>query len=237
MNTSTPTRPQTKFVESQPKIWQEVYTAYKTIHDKESLKCKIESILQAHDFPESQAKVVAPQIIDLIERNFNPSVVVLPTPTDTQSQQKPSPSLEENTAYLTKKDIEWMKAHLSQEQNIKVILYIVALAVYARIHPHRSNWIRYEKKEMSFLAGIHKYAVKDQEVITQIIHDRYNLNMQVTGSMQPIPCFQFSWQADPSNTPDETTNPLVIIADYTPQALLEFVMSTIIVPSTQTKGE
>lgn len=210
----------TKFIESQPKIWQDLYLAYTTIKDKEVLLKSVHDILVKYNFTDVQATTVAPQIISLIDQNFNPAVVVLPTPDSTPRD------MDEDGAYLTKKDISILKKNLADEENIKVALYVVALAVYARNHPHRSNWIRYNKKEIAFLAGIHKLAVKDQEVISQIVHTKYGLNMQVVGSMQPIPCFQFSWQADPSNTPSED-NPLVIVSDYTPQSLFAFVMSSI----------
>lgn len=126
---------------------------------------------------------------------------------------------EVSEARLTIQDIKELKARLLHESSPEIRRLLVAYAVYARANPHPSFWIKSDKKVINFLASLQKLKVSEQIFLTNQLHIMYNLDMQVVGSKQPIPCFRISWLA---NQPDEDTNPLVLIGPLNPATVKSF---------------
>ena len=123
------------------------------------------------------------------------------------------------------------------KEDPQIARLLVAFAAYARAYPHSSNWIHYDKKTIMYLAGLEKLRVQEQQSLTNYLHEHYNLNMQVVGSTQPIPCFRFEWQASQprvSTLVDEDgvvivkedgtpANPLIILGPLTPKTISTYV--------------
>lgn len=148
--------------------------------------------------------------------------------------------LGDRMAALTTQDQTFLSTALSKEE-IQVSKLLVAFATYARAYPHSSNWIHYDKKTIMYLAGLDKLRVADQQSLTNYLHEHYNLNMQVVGSTQPIPCFRFEWQVNQprittlidkdgvvisKEDAQEASNPLIMLGPLTPKTISAYVEQT-----------
>lgn len=235
------------------RITQQLIEAYQTSKltktDDEAVQILKDSLL-ANSFSEQQADLIAPSLLHYFReaerQEFIQSIDVMETiiealpdaqkeDQDFLSSMSSEASLTDHPLLLSDQDINWLKENLKEELNLNVSLLIVAFAAFARSHPHRSDWIHYDKKEIFSLAGrqIAKLSVKDQQSLTKEIHDKYGLNMQVVGSMQPIPCFQFDWQLPLSNSSQK----LEVLGEYSHQTVYDFVINNLYNPVSSIKGE
>lgn len=102
--------------------------------------------------------------------------------------------------------------------SIETCRLLLALVVFYRYHYHPSNWVRYDRKNIFYLAGLQKKPLAAQELLTQYLHAHCGLQMRVVGSNQPIVCYDCPWLHD-QPAPGESTNPLINLGPMTPTAL------------------
>lgn len=114
-------------------------------------------------------------------------------------------------AVLTSKDISVLKSMLAYNPVIEERRLVIAFFIYARLNPHKSNWIKYDNKTISYLASLSNLKVSERQSLTSRLHKTYGLNMQVVGSSNPIPCFylpQLIPPFQPAYLPDEDPSSL-----------------------------
>ena len=127
-------------------------------------------------------------------------------------------------ALIVRADYDYLLANTPflTETDTNVQKLILALLVSYVANYHSSGWIRYNRKEIFYLAGLSKLPVSTQESLTQRLHSTYNLNMRVVGSNQPIPCFRFSWSYSPFDPDDFYSLPesgFVVLPSFSPEAI------------------
>ena len=98
---------------------------------------------------------------------------------------------------------------------------LLSLIVFYRRNYHPSNWVRYDRKNIFYLAGLHMKSAATQEALTQYLHKNCGLNMRVVGSNQPIVCYDFTWIHDQPS--DAAVNPLLTLGPLEPRALHEVI--------------
>lgn len=205
-----------QFMRLQPKYWQIIYAHY----------------LRYVDDPDAAQKFIEQTTQDLIEHGFAPDQAALIAPALLKTFAHPelhtsfienNPDDEENEAKLSLQDIKLLKEKLLHEPSQDIRRLLVAFLVYARANPHPSFWIKNDRKVINFLASIQKLKVSEQNILTMRLHTLYNLDMQVVGSNQPIPCFRISWQADQQPPADTPENPLVLLGPLNPATITSFV--------------
>lgn len=137
----------------------------------------------------------------------------------------------ENNLYLSCRDIERLSLYIQEDKDkysSEIFKLMISFTAFARANPHPNGWIKYDQKSKDiifFLASCAKKDQKSKEWLTSTLHLRYNLNMRVVGSTQPIPCFQLAWQTQPLLDPDF----LICIGAKTPltiDELYEFLCNT-----------
>ncbi len=199
-----------QFLQLQPRKWKEIYSIYFNSLDMEPSERTrvIEQHLISNGFTEENAVAFAADLV----KSFG---------SIQDSFEDANSSTTTQEAYLTLQDIRLLKEKTLHEPSIEVKKLLVAYMVYARANPHHSNWIKSDKKVIIFLASLEKLKVSEQIYLTNQLHNIYNLNMQVVGSTQPIPCFQISWQAD-QDPIDEVKNPLVLLGPLNPATIKSF---------------
>lgn len=99
---------------------------------------------------------------------------------------------------------------------------LLSFIVFYRRNFHPTGWVRYDKKNILFLAGLSKLSAAHQEKLTSYLHDNYGLNMQVVGSNQPIPCYKIDWLYD-QPTPGSTDNPFISLGYFDPKDLQKVI--------------
>lgn len=203
-----------QFMKLQPKNWQTIYALYLSHVDDPDVAQKFTSLaeqeLLARGFDQGQATLIASALLKTFTQpDLNSSFV--------ENDE------EETEAKLSLQDIKLLKEKLLHEPSQEIRRLLVAFLVYARANPHPSFWIKYDKKVIHFLASTQKLKVSDQNLLTMRLHNLYNLDMQVVGSNQPIPCFRISWQAEQQPPADTTDNPLVFLGPLSPSTITSFV--------------
>lgn len=203
-----------QFMKLQPKNWQAIYTLYLSHVDDPDVAQKFISLteqeLLARGFDQEQATLIASALFKIFTQpDLNASFV--------ENDE------EESEAKLSLQDIKILKEKLLHESSPEVRRLLVAFLIYARANPHPSFWIKYDKKVVFFLASIQKLKVSEQNDLTIRLHNLYNLDMQVVGSNQPIPCFKISWQAEQEPAADTPDNPLVLLGPLNPATITAFV--------------
>jgi len=204
-----------QFMHLQPKHWISIYTLYLNHVDdpdfKETFKDRLVQEFISKGFSQDQAEILAPVFLKTID---HPELKSSFIETDENQEE----------ATLSVQDIRLLKEKLLHEPSQEVRRLLVALLVYARANPHPSFWIKYDKKVINFLASIQKIKVSDQNLLTIRLHNLYNLDMQVVGSNQPIPCYRISWQAEQPPI-DTEENSLVLIGPLNPATITAFAAS------------
>lgn len=201
----------------QSRFWIDLYNIFLEKHDtlskQELLLLFSSSIQQNSGCSPEYSSSLAEVILSTFTPELMSSVVNFAITTSSTSQQD---------AYLSLEDITILKEKLSTEESPEVRRLLISFAVYARVYPHHSFWIKYEPKVISYLASTHKKKVSEQFSLTNRLHKLYNLNMRVVGSTLPIPCFQLEWQVSQSPVSDDGPNPLVYIGPLSPATITTF---------------
>lgn len=232
-------RPQSiEFQELKPKFWQALYSIYITHHNNNITPEEQIDILKGAILPFGYNDEMALKIATAFFHTF-----------DSLGPSNPSEPIIINAsnqmiAHLSLFDIKELKTFAEQEiDNRPAFKLLLAFVIYARMNPHPSFWIKYDRPTIFFLAGLQELKSSEQEHLTKYLHEYYNLSMQVVGSKTPIPCFKLKWMADqPDPLCPETTNPLIDVGTYSP-VTIDHLMSTTFAthPTTQnqtkSKGE
>ena len=216
-----------QFMQLQPRKWKAIYALYLQSTDaspEEQLEI-IKNYLISEGFSEEQASSISSTLI----KTFVPEL------TDTFVENDSDPDTSE--AKLSLQDIRLLKEKLLHEPSPEIKRLLVSFLVYARANPHPSFWIKYDRKVINFLASLQKLKVSEQILLTNQLHSSYNLDMQVVGSNQPIPCFRISWQAEQEPVPDTPDNPLVLLGPLNPATIKSFAEQIPYAPNTEETEE
>lgn len=213
---------------------QAVYAVYIAAKDlnktPEEIKTELITFLQKrYNFSATSAKKVVSNLYNSFSKGeFQKSIIdpassknSSPSPdfADSPSSSQTVPS-ESSNIMLTSQDfqkfVELTQADPEITPEIKKLL--LSFIIFYRRNFHPSGWIRYDRKNIFYLAGANLYSVSQQEKMTKFLHERYALNMRVVGSNQPTPCYGFSWlQEQP--LPGTPNNPYLTLAPLTPEGL------------------
>lgn len=186
------------------KIWQTLYSVNKE-HEEEELETRVKilsSVLIPFGFnDESIRESIAREFIKLITR------VTLVD----ESQE---------AAQLSLIDIERLKKlvatlRLSRDESS----LLLTLTLYARKFYHPSGWIKYEKVELQYEAGLTKLKEEEWERVTRALYTNNLFTLQVVGSNSPIPCFKLSFLEEI----DEKSNPLIDVGIFSPAGIAKIL--------------
>lgn len=186
------------------KIWQTLYTVNKEHEDIDNeTRVKIlSSVLIPFGFnQENIREAIAREFIKLITR------VTLVDET-------------QEAAQLSLIDIERLKKivatlRLTREESS----LLLTLTLYARKFYHPSGWIKYEKTELQYEAGLTKLKEEEWERVTRALYTNNLFTLQVVGSNSPIPCFKLSFLEDVN----EKTNPLIDVGIFSPVGIAKIL--------------
>lgn len=186
------------------KLWQTLYTVNKE-HEEEEVDTRVKilsSVLIPFGFnDETIREAIAREFIKLITR------VTLVDET-------------EEAAQLALIDIERLKKivaslRLSREESS----LLLTLTLYARKFYHPSGWIKYEKNELQYEAGLTKLKEEEWERVTRALYNHNLFTLQVVGSNSPIPCFKLSFLEDVN----EKNNPLIDVGIFSPTGIAKIL--------------
>lgn len=121
------------------------------------------------------------------------------------------------------KFIEFTQADPEITLPLKKLLF--SFIVFYRRNYHPSGWIKYDKKNIFYLAGANKMPITQQEKMTNYLHTHYGLNMRVVGSNQPTPCYTMSWLQEQPPV-GSTNNPFITLGLLTPSDLTKIIEKT-----------
>ena len=96
---------------------------------------------------------------------------------------------------------------------------LLTLTLYARKFYHPSGWIKYEKNELQYEAGLTKLKEEEWERVTRALYNHNLFTLQVVGSNSPIPCFKLSFLEDVN----EKTNPLIDVGIFSPVGIAKIL--------------
>ena len=186
------------------KIWQTLYSVNKE-HEEEEVDTRVKilsSVLIPFGFnDETIREAIAREFIKLITR------VTLVD----ESQE---------AAQLSLIDIERLKkivASLRLTRDESSLL--LTLTLYARKFYHPSGWIKYEKVELQYEAGLTKLKEEEWERVTRALYNHNLFTLQVVGSNSPIPCFKLSFLEEI----DEKSNPLIDVGIFSPVGIAKIL--------------
>lgn len=167
-----------RHTETQPRIWQTVYKFYSenSSLSKDEFMKGATDLLTKNGFSAQWAQNTAYLFYDIMQKSAQ-------NPDFPQEM-----GVEEGLLSLL--DFSFLRESFKTEESEEVKHLLVAFAAYARVYPHKSNWIHYDRQAIIYLAGLSKLKVADQQSFINQLHVKYQLNMQVVGSAQPIPCFK-----------------------------------------------
>lgn len=192
-----------EFVELQPKLWQTIYLIYKSHKDtsssEEIVSIVTKAIINFNVYNETESEAIAKFMVKVFSTFELPKYI-----SQTETEE----------AFLYVEDIRLYKEKTEKEKNLNLKKLLLAFMIFARLNPHPSFWIRYDREEIFFLAGLTKLKTSEQELLTKSLHKCYDLNMQVVGSNSPIPCFKIEWLA--KDYPEELK---VLVGDYNPETI------------------
>ncbi len=196
------------FIKLQPRRWQAIYKLYfEEGLTPEERRIKVKNYLLEAGFSDGNAEKIANVLIG----TFTANVPFIETESDEDKTE----------AILSLQDIHLLKEKLVHEPDPFIRRLLISCLVYARVNPHPSFWIKYDRKVITFLAGVDKLKSSEIIILTNKLHNLYNLNMQVVGSTQPITCFQVAWQADQPPVNSEE-NPEVLLGPLNPATIRTF---------------
>ena len=216
-----------EFMQLQPQQWQEIYTYYSQLvsysQDPAEILKLISLRLQGFGFSNQISSQIATHLIKHFQdRDFKELY-------DDPQQD----SIDDPQIYLSTQDLEYIETHILTSPHItpELLRLIITYAAFARLNPHRSNWIKCDKKDKTtvlYLSSNSNLPVSKQEALIQDAHAYFGLNMRVVGSTQPIPCFQFPWQASQPPVNETDANLLHTIGPLAPKTITDFAKSLLI---------
>lgn len=230
--------PQKEFLELQTKELQTIYEAYKeivssdefaaqqtpedqTAYIKETLAQKLSS---SFSFTPTVAERIAAHILDLFPQVQDiETQYIINTDTDIDANTATQPTTP--TIFITLKDYERFiekiqLANTPPTEQLKSLLF--SFMVFYRDNYHPTGWVRYDRKNIFYLAGLSSLSTQKQEKLVNKLHDHFGLDMRVVGSNQPIPCFKINWLYDQDDV-STPKNPLLSFGPFTPKNLKQII--------------
>lgn len=185
----------------QPKEWKDVADIYKQCQETsmslQDTKTTLISYIKAHysTIPESSLEPIVSKLIQDYASKASSSI--------TQEINLLDSDLRILQSSYHSIDILLNIHHdLEPKYELPVKKLLLALVASYRANFHSSGWIKYDKKQIIYLAGLSKLPVMTQEKLFNYLHTSFALQMRVVGSNNPIPCFKFDWIEVPSQEPD-----------------------------------
>lgn len=125
---------------------------------------------------------------------------------------------------LTLKDYERFteKTSIDDQMTNQLKRLLLSFIVFYRDNYHSTGWVRYDRNNIFYLAGLSKLSSKQQEKLVNYLHLNYNLDMRVVGSTQPIPCYKIDWLYDQENV-GKMSNPFLSFGPMSPQNLKSII--------------
>lgn len=74
-----------------------------------------------------------------------------------------------------------------------LISLLLAFMVVYRFDFHERGYVKYSRDEIFYLASLSYLPAKTKEVMVACLHSLFDLQFQVVGSTNPIPCFILKW--------------------------------------------
>ena len=232
MNKTTPNNKQ-GFLKLYPDEIQNVYAIFKKGVSLNLPRAEVEKniaafIQEKYSLKAPVSQPAAASIYDQLSApDFQESLLNDETPAtaaDTSIPRKTTKivlSLEDYQRYVeTTQTCEIFSSTHAQSAALKSLL-LAFVCFYRRSH-HPTGWIRYDKKNIFYLAGLTKISSSQQEKLTAALHAHCGLDMRVVGSNQPIPCFTISWLRD-QPIAGTTDNPLLTLSDMSPEGIQEII--------------
>lgn len=220
------------FVQLQPLTWQKLYNQYLILKKQSKNQDEILNDLSStlsQIFHSDVALNIAQKVLNSFESSSLPLKFYNAVSSLEDSQDLVTKNIDYvlPEAQLTLYDINILKEKMKNETDPAIARLLVAFLIYARANPHHTNWIKYDRKVIMFLSSLSKKKVSEQTLLTNKLHNLYNVNMRVVGSTQPIPCFNISWHDDQPlvNSPE---NPLIDIGPVEPDTISKFVTKNLI---------
>ena len=228
--------PPKEFLDLQTQELRMIYEAYKEIVTSEDFSALLtpeeqtdyiqkqlaEKFSSSFSFPASVAEQISARVVKLFPRLQDiETQFIINTQTNTNTDTQPQTP----TIFITLKDYERFmeKIQLSNippTDQLKSLLF--SFMVFYRDNYHPTGWVRYDRKNIFYLAGLSTLSAQKQEKLVNKLHDHFGLDMRVVGSNQPIPCFKINWlyDQDDVSTPQ---NPLLSFGPFTPKNLKQII--------------
>ena len=126
----------------------------------------------------------------------------------------------EPKAFLTSLDYERFLTFTSVDPNADTDLKAALLSfiVNYRRNYHKSGWIKYDRKNILYLANVMSLGNKAQNDILGRLHADYGLEMRVVGSNNPTPCYKIDWLFDQPQ-PGSHFNPFIEFGPLVPRSI------------------
>lgn len=88
----------------------------------------------------------------------------------------------------------------------ELVSLLLAFMVVYRFDFHERGYVKYSRDEIFHLASLSHLPQKTKEIMVACLHSLFDLQFQVVGSTNPIPCFIFKWMFDIPHTPDDSVH-------------------------------
>lgn len=220
--------PPREFLELQSPEIQFLYSVY-----KDCLKQKLSiadiraaittTLVEKYEFSQNMALTIFNEIMHFFSSpQFTDTYIT--TITDEETLTKIATQLNKKISVprisLTLKDYERFteKTSIDTEMTNQLKRLLLSFIVFYRDNYHSTGWVRYDRNNIFYLAGLSKLSSKQQEKMVNYLHLNYNLDMRVVGSTQPIPCYKIDWLYDQENV-GKMSNPFLSFGPMSPQNL------------------
>lgn len=216
------------FLSLQSPEFQEIYYLYLDLKAAESTDPEIEEAISIRfqnfwKIPEAAAKKLSKNMcMKFSDQSFMTRFLDEKNGKQTCSNNLNEQVEEEETpkAFLTSLDYERFVQFTSVDPDASVDLKAALLSfiINYRRNYHKSGWIKYERKNILYLANLLPLALKAQNDILGKLHNDYGLEMRVVGSNNPTPCYKIDWLFDQPQ-PGSHFNPFIELGPLCPDSI------------------
>ena len=220
--------PPREFLELQTPEIQYLYSIYKECLSKQLSIAEIRStmvqkIIEKYEFSQQIALVIFKEVMHFFcSPQFTDTYITTITDADTLAKIAThiNKKISTPTISLTLKDYERFTEKISSDETMTNQLkrLLLSFIVFYRDNYHSTGWVRYDRNNIFYLAGLSKVSAKQQEKMVNYLHLNYNLDMRVVGSTQPIPCYKIDWLYDQENV-GKMSNPFLSFGAMSPKNL------------------
>ena len=220
--------PPREFIELQTPEIQYLYSIYKDyVKQKFTISeiraAMVQELVQHYGFSQQIASIIFKEVIHFFcSPHFIDTYITTITDANTLTNIATHVNKKINTPHisLTLKDYERFteKIALDDQMTNQLKRLLLSFIVFYRDNYHSTGWVRYDRNNIFYLAGLSKISTKQQEKMVNYLHLNYNLDMRVVGSTQPIPCYKIDWLYDQENV-GKMSNPFLSFGPMSPQNL------------------